>query len=454
MAPDSATTVDAEDGDDALPPVHLNRDFRVLWLARTLGQTAANTAQFGSLIVIVEETGSGFLSSVVVLSWVLPGALVSVLSGIVVDAVPKTWLLAVANGLRAVGCFAFITSAQGTEEVFALVLFLSALGPFVGPAESALVPTLVRRENLTAANALLNFMRYMAQIAGLVVLAPLLTRTAGVDVLFVTTGSLFAAAAVYSALIPMGVVAPHEPLEFPDEDARPRARGLREARQFLIENREVWQAVVQLSLLAALLPLLLALIPIYLVEALDQRVSDLPVVIIPAVVGMLLGLRLVAGIARGRGVGGLARAGLVVFIAAVVALSLVDVLEESVGAALNLTRIDLGFVEISPESQIVMIILLPMGFAFSLVNVAANAVLNARVPGGMQGRVFALQSVLAGVASVPPLLAGGGLTEILDVRIVLGLSPVVLVFAWMWSHWGTPDPVAAWRRRALQRSSP
>ena len=104
MAPDSATTVDAEDGDDALPPVHLNRDFRVLWLARTLGQTAANTAQFGSLIVIVEETGSGFLSSVVVLSWVLPGALVSVLSGIVVDAVPKTWLLAVANGLRAVGC--------------------------------------------------------------------------------------------------------------------------------------------------------------------------------------------------------------------------------------------------------------------------------------------------------------------------------------------------------------
>ena len=150
----------------------------------------------------------------------------------------------------------------------------------------------------------------------------------------------------------------------------------------------------------------------------------------------------------------MARAGLLVFVAAVVALSLVDVLEESLGSALSLTRIDLGFVEISPESQIVMIILLPMGFAFSLVNVAANAVLNARVPGGMQGRVFALQSVLAGVASVPPLLAGGGLTEILDVRIVLGLSPVVLVFAWMWSHWGTPDPVAAWRRRALQRSSP
>ena len=312
----------------------------------------------------------------------------------------------------------------------------------------------MRRENLTAANALLNFMRYMAQIAGLVVLAPLLTRTAGVDVLFVTTGSLFAAAAVYSALIPMGVVAPHERLEFPDEAARPRARGLREARQFLTENREVCAGGGATVAAGGAAALAAGADPDLPGRGAGPAVSDLPVVIIPAVVGMLLGLRLVAGIARGRGVGGLARAGLVVFIAAVVALSLVDVLEESLGSALSLTRIDLGFVEISPESQIVMIILLPMGFAFSLVNVAANAVLNARVPGGMQGRVFALQSVLAGVASVPPLLAGGGLTEILDVRIVLGLSPVVLVFAWMWSHWGTPDPVAAWRRRALQRSSP
>ena len=103
----------------------------------------------------------------------------------------KTWLLAVANALRATACFVFIASGQGTEEVFGLILVLAALGPFVGPAESALVPTLVRRENLTAANAFLNFMRYVAQVAGLVVLAPALTSTVGVDALFVTTGALF-----------------------------------------------------------------------------------------------------------------------------------------------------------------------------------------------------------------------------------------------------------------------
>ena len=37
-------------------PVHLNQAFRVLWLARTLGQMVAQTAQLGSLLIIVEAT--------------------------------------------------------------------------------------------------------------------------------------------------------------------------------------------------------------------------------------------------------------------------------------------------------------------------------------------------------------------------------------------------------------
>ena len=90
---------------DTVVPVHFNRDFRVLWLARTLGQTGANTAQFGSLIVIAESSGSGFVSSLLVLAWVVPPAIISIISGVVVDAVPKHWLLAAANAGRAAASF-------------------------------------------------------------------------------------------------------------------------------------------------------------------------------------------------------------------------------------------------------------------------------------------------------------------------------------------------------------
>ena len=417
-------------------PAHLNRDFRTLWLSRTLGQTAANTAQFGSLIIIVAGSDSGLLASLVVLAWVLPGALLSVVSGLLVDAVPKRWLLTAANALRAAGCFVFLTSAQGTPQVFELVIFLSALGPFIGPAESALVPTLVQRDRLTAANAFLNFMRYVAQVAGLLILAPLLTRTAGVETLFAVTGALFAAAAVYAALIPPGEGA-HEPA-FPDEAARIRRGGLGEALRFLRDRRDVRAAVVQLSLLAAVLPLLVALAPVYLREVLDQRVSDLPLIFLPAVIGMLLGLRLVSVIVRRRDAVRLSAAGLALFLAGLVALALIEPIDEALGAALGLVAVDLGVVEMGAKTQLVMLIVLPMGFAFSLVSVAAHAVLNARAPLAMQGRIFAVQMLLAGAAAIPPLLGGGALTEVVDVRVVLGLVPALLVLTWAWTHWARP----------------
>ena len=118
------------------------------------------------MIVVMELTDSGFYAILLVLSWVLPATLLSLISGSVVDSVSKRLLRTVCNGLRDGACFVFVLSAQGTLEVFELVIVLAAVGPFIGPAESALVPALVARESLTAANAFLNFMRYVAQIAG------------------------------------------------------------------------------------------------------------------------------------------------------------------------------------------------------------------------------------------------------------------------------------------------
>ena len=201
-----------------------------------------------------------------------------------------------------------------------------------------------------------------------------------------------------------------------------------------------------------MMPLLLALTPLYLTDALDQDVDRMPLAVLPAIVGLLLGLRLVNGIARDRGTATLGTIGPAIFLAGVVVLSLIDALDEALGPVLGLSHRDLGVVELSSASQIVMIILLPMGFAFSLVNVAANAILNARVPVRMQGRVFALQTLVARVAAIPSLLTGGALTEVLDVRVVLGLTPVLLLCAWIWAHWGSPDLCEAWRRCQAQRS--
>lgn len=434
-------------------PIYLNRDFRVLWLARTLGQTASNTAQFGSLIAITELTRSGMEVSLLVLLWVLPSAILGVVAGGVIDAVSKRWMLLSANGLRATVCFGFVLSGQGVGEIYLLAGLLAMLAPFVGPAESALVPTLVGKSELTSANAFLNLMRYVAQIAGLAILAPLLAEFAGIDALFVVTAVLFAAAAIYSSVIPggSGRLAPR----FPDEASRWGKGAFVQALDFLKQDRIVFRAAVQLTLLAATIPLLAALMPFYLRDVLGQNVSDLPIILLPGVLGMLLGLRVVSWLAGRREAAWLGTAGLAAFTAGLLLLAFIDGVDALVGSLFGFRDQGLGpLPDVSAESQLVMVIALPMGFALSVVNVAANVVLNERVPIRLQGRIFSVQSLMASLAAVFPLVVGGALAEVVDVRVVLGLTPLLLLYAWAYAQWGKADPFNLTRRLRRARPTP
>jgi MFS family permease len=81
-----------------------------------------------------------------------------------------------------------------------------------------------------------------------------------------------------------------------------------------------------------------------------------------------------------------------------------------------------------------MALAVPLGFAFSLVSVAARALLNERAPPEMQGRIFAAQMMLASVASIVPLFIVGGLAELVSARIVIILVALAVVAAAVYSR--------------------
>jgi hypothetical protein len=59
-----------------------------------------------------------------------------------------------------------------------------------------------------------------------------------------------------------------------------------------------------------------------------------------------------------------------------------------------------------------------LAFAFTFVNVVGRSIVNERIPREMQGRVFAAQTVLTNLASIPPILLTGLLAD------VIGVTPV------------------------------
>ena len=79
-----------------------NRDFRALWLAQVISNTALNGSFFVQLILIEEETGSSAHLGAVVLAFSLPAVLLSALAGMVVDRVSKKTILLWSNVLRVV----------------------------------------------------------------------------------------------------------------------------------------------------------------------------------------------------------------------------------------------------------------------------------------------------------------------------------------------------------------
>jgi predicted MFS family arabinose efflux permease len=66
-----------------------------------------------------------------------------------------------------------------------------------------------------------------------------------------------------------------------------------------------------------------------------------------------------------------------------------------------------------------MLLAVPLGLAFTVVSVGARTVFNRRSPPELQGRVFATQSAVADLASIPPLLVVGAVADLAGVRMVL-----------------------------------
>jgi len=81
------------------------------------------------------------------------------------------------------------------------------------------------------------------------------------------------------------------------------------------------------------------------------------------------------------------------------------------------------FGESSARIMISSVLGAALAFAFTFVNIVGRSIVNERIPREMQGRVFAAQTVLTNLASIPPILLTGLLAD------VIGVSPVFFLIA-------------------------
>jgi DHA3 family macrolide efflux protein-like MFS transporter len=413
--------------------------FQRLLRAKLAMQIAQNIILYTVLIVVVERTDSSMQSTLLVLSATLPSVVLGVPAGLVVDWLPKRALLLVVGLVRAGVCLALLRYGGSLRDIYLLVLLFSAVGQLQGPAESAGLPGLVGRGRLGSANAYLTSVILAAQIAGVAIIAPAFLKTVGEKPLYVLSGVLFLLGGVtyarsegLGARLDSGDAAPAAA-------ETPRRVGLWAGLHMVRRDGVIYLALVELTLAAFLMKSLVVLMPHYARDVLDLAPENSVFIATPAAVGAILGLALVPLLSWFIRPGRLVTLGLLIFIAGLVGLGLVYYAADAVQQEL---RLNLSGIQdrlgISSVVTMTMLLSVPLGLAFTVVSVGARTVFNRRTPPELQGRVFATQSALADLASVPPLLAVGAVADLVGVRVVLLVAAGGCALAALLAHVLTP----------------
>jgi MFS family permease len=414
------------------PAVLKNRNFRALWLAQLISNTALNGSFFVQLILIEQVTGSSAHLGAVILAFSLPAVLLSALAGMVVDRVSKKSILVWSNALRVLTgsaltiLAALLPGAQWVQAFFLIAIYIlvfvtSAIGQFFAPAEGATIPLLVRSENLLAANSLFTLTFIIAQILGMIILAPLGVKTIGI------VGSLWVATAMYIVATICVMLIPRDTPTRTDtwngvSAARRAINEIREGWHFAITHRAIFVALLQLALTNTLTFTMAEMVPGFARRVLGLQPEDAIYVFWPAGVGLLL-----ASILIGRFGHRVPRELLAVGGMIGVAIGLLGLAWVGMGSAIFGEPVFVRFPELYlTTSALVMFFALIVGMAMATINIPAQTIVQERSNDAVRGRVLAVQFTISNTVAIPPMLFLGNLADVYGIPRVTVLAAVLV----------------------------
>ncbi len=144
------------------------RNFALLWLGGLVSLTGDWILITALPFYLYERTGSALATSAWLMAYLVPAALLGSVAGVVVDRRDRRRTM-IACDLARGAILPLMLLAQATDLlwlVYAVAVLQAALGAFFGPAENALLPTLVGEGELVPANALNALNNNLARLVG------------------------------------------------------------------------------------------------------------------------------------------------------------------------------------------------------------------------------------------------------------------------------------------------
>lgn len=413
--------------------------FGRLWFVQASTQVGGNMALYALTVLVFASTRSNAAVSALVMSFLLPTIALSAVAGVVVDRLNLRWALVGPNIVRAVLTLGLALAGANVPVLLLLNLGISLTTVMLTPAEAAMIPRIVRRDQLETAMGVFNLTLQGSFAIGFAFLGPLLVTIAGpsfvlgiVTVLYIAaTTACLALPSAPPAAVPPGVTrrALQEPI-----------RQLHEGFEAIRGNREVSRPLLHLAASASLVGVLGVLGP-GLASSIGLEPDRLVVVVLPlglGVVGGVLGLRRFArDVPRRR----TAEAGLASFGSLVIAVAVVGPVVRTFAPGIGGPNgSDLG-----PAVPIVVVLAFLAGAAYAATTVSAQTALFEHMPERVRGRVFGVLASIVSAASLLPILVAGPLADAISAPLVLAIVGAAIVLTAIFSArlFGSTAPAAS-----------
>jgi len=402
-----------------------NRPFLLLWLAQLSTQVGGNMVIYGLTILINSSYHSNSAVGALLLSFLVPAIVFSALAGVFVDRVDKRHMLVVTNILRGFLFLGVVLVGDNLLMLYLLMVFVSTVTTFFGPAEASMIPFLVPKKQLLSANGLFVLTMNVAFALGFALLGPVLIAVSGAQILVIIVAALYFVAAAFCWTLPSsppagpGAVSPGQTVADAERAVGTMVGQFVEGIAYIRDHRNVGWSLSYLGITGALVGILGTLGPGFATKTMGLGPKDFALIVLPLGLGIVMGILVLNSygryLPRRRTIeGGMITMGVLLAVLALVGP--ISTFLEDKASSTGLTE----------ASRLVSLLSLVIGIAFLVgaayvvVSISAQTQLQEELPEDVRGRVFGVLNMLVSIASLAPIIVVAPAADL------VGNEPVIL----------------------------
>ena len=405
---------------------------------------------YGLTVRVFSLTGSTSAVSLLILTFLVPAVLLSAVAGVYVDRLDRRLILIVTNLLRAVMFGLLFFVGDNLALILVLNAAISTVTTFFAPAEAAMIPVLVRRGQLLAANGIFTLTLNAAFALGFALLGPLVVNLTSPQVLVLVVAGCYLLAMILTITLPSAPpavdVQPHslaQGLAVHEASAAVESTfgQLREGISFIRANRSITWSLIYLGITASLIGVLGVVGPAFAKQALGLSAKDFVVIVLPLGIGVVTGILLLNSygklVSRRRTI----ESGLILLGIFLAILSAAGPVTRFLQHVTSVSPIDVS--SLVTLLSVVIVLAFLAGIAYASVAITAQTQLQEDLPEEVRGRVFGVLNMLISTASFLPIIIFGLIADVISTTAVVFVVAIAIGASGILSAVARRNPVGA-----------